>query len=197
VRLHVHRSSADVAAAVPQVTGYQIYRRIDPAGTSWEEVSVFAATGALDYVVDATTLVDATASAINYTAFKVRAITSNPLVYFESAPGSGYSIDNGGAALGVPVLAPGHETLALAGAWPNPILGGPMSVQFTLATSAPAALELFDLAGRRVAARDVGSLGAGRHSVELAPAHRLAPGIYLVRLTQGDGSRVARVAVLN
>lgn len=51
--------------------------------------------------------------------------------------------------------------------------------------------------GGRRAARDVGSLGAGRHAVEFVPAHRLAPGIYLVRLTQGDGSRIARVAVLN
>jgi hypothetical protein len=36
-----------------------------------------------------------------------------------------------------------------------------MTVQFVLPTTVPARLELFDIAGRRVAARDVGTLGPG------------------------------------
>ena len=194
VRLHVRRCSTDAAGAVPQVTGYETYRRIDPPGTTWEKAGVFPATGAADYLVDATTRADATPGAIVYTLFKVRALTSNSSVYFESAPGYGYSINNGGAPLSVP--APPSEGLTLAGARPNPSLGGPLMVEFTLARSEAAALDLFDVAGRRLVTREVGTLGAGPHVEELVPAHRLAPGVYLVRLRQGANARVARVTVL-
>jgi hypothetical protein len=53
-----------------------------------------------------------------------------------------------------------------------------------------------DVTGRRVAEREVGVLGAGRHSVSLAAERRLAPGLYLVRLTQGVNMQVKRVVVL-
>ena len=53
-----------------------------------------------------------------------------------------------------------------------------------------------DLAGRRVAAAEVGALGAGRHVVTLAQPGSLAPGLYLLRLTQHSTQRVARVAVM-
>ncbi|MFI5371465.1 MAG: T9SS type A sorting domain-containing protein [Candidatus Eisenbacteria bacterium] len=194
VRLHVHHCSTDAAGAVPQVTDYEIYRRIDPPGTTWEKAGMFPATGAADYMVDATTRADAAPGAIVYTLFKVRALTSNSSVYFESAPGYGYSINNGGAPLAVPV--PRSEGLELVGARPNPTLGGPLQVAFSLSRPEPAALELFDIAGRRVVSREVGELGAGPHVVELAPAHRLAAGVYLVRLRQGANAQVARVTVL-
>ena len=85
---------------------------------------------------------------------------------------------------------------ALAGVRPNPSHGERLSVAFTLPTAAPARLELLDVSGRRVLAREVGSLGAGPHAVDLGQGTRLAPGLYLVRLTQGANTRVARVAVL-
>ena len=59
-----------------------------------------------------------------------------------------------------------------------------------------ASLELLDVAGRRIAAHEVGSLGAGPHTLDLGQDTRLAPGLYLVRLTQGANTRVTRVAVL-
>jgi hypothetical protein len=55
---------------------------------------------------------------------------------------------------------------------------------------------MVDVSGRRVMAREVGSLGAGRHAVDLAAGRHLPPGLYLVRLTQGPNSRVVRTAVL-
>jgi hypothetical protein len=79
---------------------------------------------------------------------------------------------------------------------PNPMRGRSIVVSFTLAVSGNASLELFDVAGRRLTSRDLGSLGTGRHAVELGIASRLAPGIYLVRLRQGSAIRVSRVAVL-
>ena len=51
------------------------------------------------------------------------------------------------------------------------------------------------MAGRRIAKREVGSLGAGRHALDLAPATRLAPGLYLVMFAQGTSVRVTRVVV--
>jgi hypothetical protein len=68
-------------------------------------------------------------------------------------------------------------------------------VQFTLPTGEPAALELIDIAGRRVAGREVGSLGAGSHAVDFASGSRMPPGIYLVRLTQGANRGVIRIVV--
>ena len=92
--------------------------------------------------------------------------------------------------------APSAE-LALEGPHPNPAHGGRLLVNFTLPSDAAAALELFDLAGRRVAACDVGPLGAGRHAQELSPDRKLAAGVYLVRLTQGAVHRLVRVALID
>lgn len=79
---------------------------------------------------------------------------------------------------------------------PNPAIDGRVTVTFALPIGAPARLELLDVAGRRVATREVGSLGAGRHTVVLGDGHRLAPGVFLVRLTQGPEIRVRRVVVI-
>ena len=93
---------------------------------------------------------------------------------------------------------PGGISLAFAlePVRPNPSRGGGLTVQFTLVSAAAASLELLDVAGRRIAEREAGSLGAGHHSLELGAGFRLAPGLYLVRLRQGTNSRVTRVAVL-
>jgi hypothetical protein len=90
----------------------------------------------------------------------------------------------------------GVAVFALTGVSPNPSAGSRLSVAFTLPDGEPAKLELLDAAGRRVAGRGVGALGAGRHTVDLSPSGRLAPGIYLVRLTQGAQVRTNRVAVV-
>jgi hypothetical protein len=79
---------------------------------------------------------------------------------------------------------------------PNPSSDGALTVRFTLPDAAAASLELLDVAGRRIAAREVGSLGAGRHALDLGKGRNLAPGLYLVRLTQGTDTRVTRAAVL-
>jgi hypothetical protein len=85
---------------------------------------------------------------------------------------------------------------ALEGARPNPSRGEHLSVAFTLAAAGAARLELVDVSGRRVVEREVGALGAGRHTLALAPERRLAPGLYLLRLTQGSDVRVSRAVIL-
>ena len=58
-------------------------------------------------------------------------------------------------------------------------------VAFSLASAEPASLELYDLSGRRVGSREVGSLGAGAHTVSLDLRRRLAAGVCTVVLRQG------------
>jgi len=86
--------------------------------------------------------------------------------------------------------------LALAGARPNPAVGGALTVAFTLPSAEAANLELIDVSGRRLVARDVGSLGPGAHSVNLAEGTRIPPGIYLLRLSEAGERLTSRVAVL-
>jgi hypothetical protein len=95
------------------------------------------------------------------------------------------------------VDVPAHDaTLSLASVRPNPSHGSALSVRFTLPSAAAASLELLDVSGRRIAAREVGSLGSGQHTLDLGDGQCPAPGLYLVRLTQGANTRTTRVAVL-
>ena len=86
----------------------------------------------------------------------------------------------GGGALAVP--APRMAGLSLEGLRPNPARGEVVAA-LSLSGDAPAVVELIDLAGRTVASRRVA--GGGAQRIELADAGALAPGVYLVRLTQG------------
>ena len=92
------------------------------------------------------------------------------------------------------VEVPRALTLALEGARPNPA-SGPLQVAFALPQSAPATLELLDVAGRQVLAREVGSLGPGQHVIRLGECGCTPPGIYWLRLTQA-GCQLTRRAVI-
>jgi len=99
-------------------------------------------------------------------------------------------------ALVLDIETPHLAEFAIEGLRPNPADGGELTVHFSLPSDASASLELLDVTGRRQYLKDVGALGAGRHSIRLSPERRLAPGIYLVRLRQGGETRVARAAVI-
>jgi hypothetical protein len=90
----------------------------------------------------------------------------------------------------------GRIALALERPNPNPSRTGAMLVRFTLPTDTPATLGLYDVAGRRILAREVGALGAGTHAVNLAADRRPGAGIYFVRLQQGPLARAQRIVVL-
>ena len=81
---------------------------------------------------------------------------------------------------------------ALAGAQPNPVVDD-LVVAFTLPDPAPARIDVFDLAGRQVLAREI-SLGIGTHRVTLA-GRGLRAGVYHLALTQGAQRAVARAVV--
>jgi hypothetical protein len=86
--------------------------------------------------------------------------------------------------------------LALEGARPNPTLADNLRIYFSLPNSGAARLDLIDVTGRQVMAREVGSLGPGAHSVEFSSAARMPAGVYFIRLTRGRESVISRVAIL-
>ena len=117
-------------------------------------------------------------------------------------PGTRYGYRIGITGAGQPTFAgetwveiPTALDFALLGGRPNPS-SGRLSAWFTLPAARPAMLELWDVSGRRIAAREVGSLGAGEHTVDLTPRQALPPGVYLLRLTQGERTSTMRAAVL-
>lgn len=101
------------------------------------------------------------------------------------------------AGSAVPVGPDGRPLLHLDGAIPNPARAGAVVLRLTLPDSAPADLEVLDVAGRRVASRTVGSLGAGRHRVTLTPGQPMRPGIYFARLRRAGVQQVTRFCVVN
>ena len=99
------------------------------------------------------------------------------------------------ASAGEESAASAPLALAIAPAAANPVRGA-LVVDVALPSADPARLEVLDVMGRRVATRELGSLGTGRHSVDLSAELHFAPGVYLLRLTQGADAKVARVTVI-
>lgn len=92
-------------------------------------------------------------------------------------------------------VPPGSAAFALRGFTGNPARSD-TPVEFTLPDASPARLEVLDVAGRLLAMRDVGSLGAGVHRLDLSELRSQPAGIVFVRLTRGGRSLVARAAHL-
>jgi hypothetical protein len=93
----------------------------------------------------------------------------------------------------VMVEVPAATALAIDAVRPNPA-DREMWVSFSLPLSESATLEVIDVSGRRVREQTVS--GTGRHTVNLAAGVHLAPGVYLVRLTQAGKSVVMRASVV-
>lgn len=94
--------------------------------------------------------------------------------------------------VGVPPM-PQARTLALT-AWPNPARDN-LEVEFTLAGGSRARLDLLDISGRRV--RSFEARGAGPHIAKVANLGDIAPGVYLLRLQEGNAVRTTRVALIH
>ncbi|MEO5618437.1 MAG: T9SS type A sorting domain-containing protein, partial [Candidatus Eisenbacteria bacterium] len=90
---------------------------------------------------------------------------------------------------------PRAAAFGLAGLRPNPAVMD-LTVAFSLPDASPAKLEVLDIAGRRIVAREVGELGPGNHVLNLTEGRTLAPGVYLLRLTQGARALTARASIV-
>ncbi|MBC8424787.1 hypothetical protein H8E07_11750 [bacterium] len=105
VRVNWPRHAEDAPGTLHVLTGYSLYRRIDefksnaepvksaPPGF-WDYVSTVPAHGEDEYYTLAQTLGDSTTYDIVWSVFFLRAETTDPLVFFDSPPDSGYSVDN-------------------------------------------------------------------------------------------------------
>jgi len=97
-----------------------------------------------------------------------------------------------GPQVGVPL--PGRPRgLAIRSVTPNPSHGA-LRVAFSVPGAGAARIELIDVSGRRVALRTVESAGVGEQVMQLSPGS-VAPGVYVVRLTQGGASANARTVL--
>ena len=93
------------------------------------------------------------------------------------------------------IHVPLRASFALAGARPNPASSRDCRVAYSLAEPGPATLELFDVRGRRVANLDVSASGVGEHVAIFGRIQGAGPGLYWVRLQQGERSATARIVV--
>jgi len=95
----------------------------------------------------------------------------------------------------VSIVVPSGSAVRLDGARPNPAVG-PLELGFSLAGDEPATLELLDVGGRRLLAKEVGSLGRGEHVMRMADPDALPAGLYFVRLVRGRTVLTSRVAII-
>ena len=79
--------------------------------------------------------------------------------------------------------------LAIAGAQPA---AQDVRLRFNMPEAGNASIEVFDVAGRRAAELEQGSLSAGPHELSWS-AGELGPGVYAVRLTVGQRHEVVRL----
>jgi hypothetical protein len=111
VSIHWMRSGLDCVGSVEQIEEYVIYRRIDPLLATlspgggggplawppgeWHYLLTVPACTEDTYAAVVPTLADSTISEGMYqTTFFIRAFGDNPWTYFDSAPDSGWSVDN-------------------------------------------------------------------------------------------------------
>jgi len=141
-----------------------------------------------------------TASGLQNPAVSVMDRTHGAIVVWHDTRGGGFDIYaqrvQGNGTLGGDLTGvPRGEQVGWSLALENPARGGRIRVRLSLPAGSPAVLELLDVQGRRVASRVVE--GAGARSLELRADKTIAPGLYVVRLSQGGHARAARVAVLD
>ncbi|MBI5168974.1 MAG: T9SS type A sorting domain-containing protein [Candidatus Eisenbacteria bacterium] len=94
------------------------------------------------------------------------------------------------------IAVPAGAEFAIDRVFPSPAKAG-FSVSFSLPNNRPATLDLIDLAGRRVLSRNVGVMGAGRHTLSLeGETSRLPIGVYGIRLSQDGRVATSKVSIV-
>ncbi|NNE33643.1 MAG: T9SS type A sorting domain-containing protein, partial [Rhodothermales bacterium] len=104
----------------------------------------------------------------------------------------------GGKPVGIDDDAVSATELRLLPVYPNPV-ADLATLTFELPRAGHVRIDIFDVVGRRIDSPVVALLGAGRHSVDWGSnddhGHRLASGVYVVRLQFEEEIRVAKMAI--
>jgi len=85
--------------------------------------------------------------------------------------------------------------LAITRVRPNPA-SSPLHVEFSLASDAPATLEVVDVAGRRWLHDELGALARGQHEATVSLRGLPGPGVYWLHLAQAGHGVVTQVVVI-
>ncbi|MDH5627275.1 MAG: T9SS type A sorting domain-containing protein, partial [Candidatus Krumholzibacteria bacterium] len=113
--------------------------------------------------------------------WRVRALTSNLNVFWESEVVTAAS----SAPVASGITPPALSRLTLGANVPNPF-GASTALRVGLPVAGTANVDVFDVAGRRVAARRVDGLNAGWNTIDFDgrddDGRRLASGVYIVRV---------------
>jgi hypothetical protein len=167
----------DVTAATADHAA--VFRR--QANTPWQSVAILHQNGAGDVVYDDATVVPGQRYAY------LAAVPSEQGTNF----GGEIWVDEPSTVGVEPPLG-----FSLTGAVPNPAARRNLTVSFSLPSADRATLSLRDVNGRVLAAREVGALGAGGHSIAFGRDHELAAGMYFLTLEQGTLRANRRLVLL-
>ena len=98
----------------------------------------------------------------------------------------------------IPAGISGREQLPLkfevTSVYPNPF-NSSVLVNFTIENRAETVIELFNVLGQKVFAKDLGNLTPGEHSVQI-DGEGFSGGIYLMRLSSGNNRAVMKLGLL-
>jgi hypothetical protein len=178
----------DAAAAIEDLEATRVRLRwavsgLPPATATvqrWTESGGWTSLGTPAAERDAYTFTDSTVTAATRYAYRLAVLQGGQLLHV------GF----------VEVTTPRGADLAMLGFFPNPSRDGAPRVAFVLPVAGEATLELLDIGGRRVAEHRFDRLEAGAHQWDVSRDARLAPGVYVSRVTQGGRSMSRRVTLL-
>ncbi len=160
-------SAVSLAWFIADRSGSFNLERRDTGGGDWRALATLAPDGA------------------GYVRYEDRAVT----------PGAhlSYRLRGGDVAQGeVSVVVPGTDAVRALAVAARFTPGHDLALDLALPGDAEVTYDLISMAGRRLASGSLGKLAAGHRSVRIAPATRLAPGVYLVRVRQGLGEARAK-----
>ncbi len=164
-------------------------------GSTW--VDLERTTASANYWMERSFLLEDYITPSSQVVFRFIASDEGPGALVEAAVDD-FKVTGTMSPVGVPEVA-APVALHLYKARPNPTTGSAI-IAFVLPEAGPARLEVFDVAGRKVALLADGTREAGLHHVAwdgmTGPGRRAAPGVYFYRLTAGDRTLSRRLVML-
>lgn len=150
------------------------------SGVNWETIGRNITDNSMVYTVTAPPSTHARVRVSDpYIPNHAVANSSNLVIYYP---------DDGFEAVDAPI--------ALAGGFQNPIQGD-VVLNFAVRNPGPVHVDLYNLAGRRVARQDLGSTASGMHQVTLARRNQLGAGVYFLRVVAGADVLTRKVVLID
>jgi len=168
------------------VTHYSVWRH---DFDTWTHLQTLPAVGLSEYSAIVPTLADSTTGNPNQAELRLVSHTQDPTMFWIAPTIFGSSVNN---------LNPIASTV-LNKAYPNPF-NPSTTLSFSLNTTGPATLEIFNVAGRRVAVLANEVLTAGKHEYvwqgRNTQGRNVSSGIYFARLRTNDANQVQQLTLI-